>query len=156
MTFLTNLEVTEILRIFRLVLEMKTGRVTWVIQVRAFRKAFIANNFALSDTEDNTSWPLNRGGMADLPLFRTLLAFHQKSREPSCWEVIDSFVLLAYASLAALWTLLQRLLACLNFRFRRFILFVQMTKVTAQDFTTRFNYTIKKIIHHQEHAKNEK
>ena len=40
--------------------------------------------------------------MADLPLFRTLLAFHQKSREPSYWEVIDSFVLLAYASLAAL------------------------------------------------------
>ena len=45
--------------------------------------------------------------MADLHLLRTLLAFHQKSREPSYWEVIDSFVLLAYASLAALRTLLQ-------------------------------------------------
>ena len=33
----------------------------------------------------------------------------------SFWEVMDSFVLIAYASLAASRTLLQRLLACLNF-----------------------------------------
>ena len=46
---------------------------------------------------------------------RTLLAICQKFREPSFWEVMDSFVLLAYASLAASRTLLQRLLACLNF-----------------------------------------
>ena len=39
----------------------------------------------------------------------------QKSREPSFWEVMDYFVLLAYASLAASRTLLQQLLACLNF-----------------------------------------
>ena len=59
----------------------------------------------------------NQGGIgiADLPLLRTLLAIHQKSREPSFWEVMDSFVLLAYASLAASRTLLQQLLACLNF-----------------------------------------
>ena len=31
-----------------------------------------------------------RGGIADLPLSRTLLAIHQKSREPSFWEVMDS------------------------------------------------------------------
>ena len=76
---------------------------------------FLANNFALSDAEDNTSGPLNRGGIADLPLLRTLLAIRQKSREPSFWEVMDSFVLLAYASLAASRTLLQWLIACLNF-----------------------------------------
>ena len=58
---------------------------------------------------------LNREGIADLPLLRTLLAIHQKSQEPSFWEVMDSFVLLAYASLAASRTLLQQLLACLNF-----------------------------------------
>ena len=58
---------------------------------------------------------MNRGGIADLPLLRTLLAIRQKSREPSFWEVMDSFVLVAYASLAASRTLLQRLLACLNF-----------------------------------------
>ena len=43
------------------------------------------------------------------------LSICQKSWEPSFWEVMDSFVLLAYASLAALKTLLQRLLACLKF-----------------------------------------
>ena len=55
------------------------------------------------------------GGIADLPLLRTLLAIHQKSQEPSFWEVMDSFVLLAYASLTASRTLLQRLLTCLDF-----------------------------------------
>ena len=78
-------------------------------------KKFSVNNFALSDAEDNTSGPLNRRGIADIPLLRTLLATCQKSRESSFWEVMDSFVLLAYASLAASRTLLQRLLACLNF-----------------------------------------
>ena len=38
---------------------------------------------------------LNRGGIADLPL----LAIPQKSPEPSFWEVMGTFVLLAYASL---------------------------------------------------------
>ena len=47
---------------------------------------------------------------------RTLLAIRQKSGEPSFWEVMDSFVLFAYASLAVSRTLLQQLLACLNFR----------------------------------------
>ena len=37
-----------------------------------------------------------------------------KSQEPSIWQVMDSFVSLAYASLAASRTLLQWLLACLN------------------------------------------
>ena len=50
-----------------------------------------------------------------LPLLRTLLAIHQKSWKPSFWEVMDSFVLVAYASLAASRILLQWLLACLNF-----------------------------------------
>ena len=54
--------------------------------------------FALSDAEDNTSGPLNRGGIADLTLLRTLLAIRQKSREPSFWEIMNSFVLLAYGS----------------------------------------------------------
>ena len=71
----------------------------------------LASNFALSDAEGNTSGRLNRGGMADLPLLRTLLAIRQKSREPSFWEVMDSFVLVVYASIAVSRTLLQRLLA---------------------------------------------
>ena len=43
-----------------------------------FLKKFLANNFASSDTEDNTSKMLKRGGIADLPLLKTLLAIHQK------------------------------------------------------------------------------
>ena len=44
-----------------------------------------------SDAEDNTSGRLNRGGIAESSLLRTLLAICQKSREPGFWEVIDSF-----------------------------------------------------------------
>ena len=75
---------------------------------------FLANSFALSETEGNTSGPLNRGEIADLSLLRTLLAMRQKSREPSFWELMGSFVLVAYARLTASRTLLQRLIACLN------------------------------------------
>ena len=67
---------------------------------------FLGNNFALSDAEDNTSGPLNRGSIADLPLMRTLFALRQKTQEPNSWEKIDSFVLLAYANLAVSITLL--------------------------------------------------
>ena len=115
MTFLTILGVTEILCSFKLVLEGKTGKEIPESSRLEFKEKFSANNFALSDAEDNTSGLLNRGGIADLPLLRTLLAIRQKSREPSFWEVMDSFVLLAYANLAASRTLLQQFLACLNF-----------------------------------------
>ena len=56
-----------------------------------FLEKFSGNNFALSDAEDNTSGPLNRGGIADLPLLQTQLAIRQKSGEPSFWEVMDSY-----------------------------------------------------------------
>ena len=115
MTFLTILGVTEILCSFRLVLEGKTGKERPESSRLEFLEKFSGNNFALSDAEDSTSGSLNRGGTADLPLLRTLLAIRQKSREPSFWEVMGSFVLLAYASLAASRTLLQQLQACLNF-----------------------------------------
>ena len=115
MTLLTILGVTEILCSFKSVLEGKTGKETPKSSRLEFKEKFSANHFALSDAENITSSPFNRGGIADLPLLRTLLAIHQKSREPSFWEVKDSFVLLAYASFAASRTLLQQLLACLNF-----------------------------------------
>ena len=111
MIFLTILEVTEILCSFKL---GKTGKEIPESSRLEFLENFSANNFALSDAEDNTSDPLNRGGIADLSLLRALLAIRQKSQEPRFWEVMDSFVLLAYASLTASRTLLQRLLACLN------------------------------------------
>ena len=105
----------EILCSFKLVLEGKAGKETPESSRLEFKEEFSANNFALSDAEDNTSSPLNKGGIADLPLLRTLVTIRQKSRQPTFWEVMDSFVLLAYASLAASRTPLQRLLACLNF-----------------------------------------
>ena len=115
MTFLTILGVMKILCSFRLVLEGKKGKEIPESSRFDLLEKFLANNFALSDAEGNTSSPLNGGAIADIPLLRTLLAICQKSWEPSLWEVMDSFVLVAYASLAASKTLLQRLLACLNF-----------------------------------------
>ena len=108
MTFLTILGVTEILCSFKLVLEEKAGTKILESSRLEFLEKLLANNFALSDAEDNTSGLLSRGGIADLPLLRTLLAILPKSGEPSFWEV-------TYVSLAASKTLLQRSLACLNF-----------------------------------------
>ena len=79
MTFLIILEVTEILCSFKLVLEGKTGKEIPESSRLEFLDKFSANNFAISDAEENTSGLLNRGGVADLPLLRTLLAIHQKS-----------------------------------------------------------------------------
>ena len=115
MTFLTILGVIEILCHFRLVLEGKTGKKTPESSRLELLGKFLVNNFALSHAEGNYSEPLNRGGITDLPLLRTPLAICQKSRETSFWEVIDSFVLVAYASLVVSRTLLQQLLAYLNF-----------------------------------------
>ena len=81
MTFLTVLGVMEILCSFRLVLEAKTGKEIPESSRFEFLEKFLANNFPLLDAEDNTSGPLNRGGIADLPLLRTLLAIPQKSQE---------------------------------------------------------------------------
>ena len=76
MTFLTILRVTEICS-FKLVLQGKTGKETPESSRLEFLEKFPANNFALSDAEDNTSGPLNRGGIADLPLLIALLAIRQ-------------------------------------------------------------------------------
>ena len=79
MTFLSIFGVTEILSSFRLVLEGKSGKEIPESSRLEFLEKFSANNFALSDAEDSTSRPFNRGGIANLPLLRTLLAIHQKS-----------------------------------------------------------------------------
>ena len=65
MNFLFILEVTEILCSFRLVLEGKTGKEIPESSRLEFLEKFSANNFALSDAEDNTSRALNRVGIAD-------------------------------------------------------------------------------------------
>ena len=113
--FLTILGVTEILRSFRLFLEGKTGKKIPELSRSEFLEKFSANNFTLLDAEDDTSGLLHRGGIADSILLITLLTIRQKTREPSFWEGMDSFVLLACASLGTSKTLLLQLLACLNF-----------------------------------------
>ena len=80
MTFLTILGDTEILCSFKLVLERKSGKEIPESSRLEFLEKFSANNFALSDAEDNTSGLLNRGGIADLPLFRTQNAKSQESQ----------------------------------------------------------------------------
>ena len=67
MAFLgTILGVTETLCSFRLVLKGKTGQEIPESLRLEFSEKFPAYNFALSDTEDNISGPLNRGGIAEL------------------------------------------------------------------------------------------
>ena len=90
MTFLTILGVTEILCSFRLVLKGKTGKEIPEPSRLEFLEKLSTNNFALSEAEDKTFVSLNREGIADLSLLRTLLAIHQKSQESHFWEVIDS------------------------------------------------------------------
>ena len=82
MTYLTNLGVTEVLCSFKLVLEGKTSKEIHDSSRLEFLKKILANNCALSDIEDNLSGPLNGGAIADLPLFRTLIARYRKSRDP--------------------------------------------------------------------------
>ena len=76
---LTILGVIETLCSFRLVLEGKTGKEVPKSSRLQFLVKVLEDNFALSDAEDNTSEPLNRGGIADLPLLRTLSAIRLKS-----------------------------------------------------------------------------
>ena len=72
MTFLTILAIMEILCNFKLVLERKTGKEIPESSRLELLEKFLANKFALSDAEGNASSPLNRQGIADLTLLRTL------------------------------------------------------------------------------------
>ena len=79
MTFLTISEVTEILCSFKLVLEREARKEIPESLRLEFLEKFSANNLALLDAEDNNSRPLDRGGISDLLLLRTLLTIRQKS-----------------------------------------------------------------------------
>ena len=96
-------------------IKKKTAKETPESSRLEFLEKFSAKNFTLSDGEDNSSWLLNIGGTTDLTLLRMLLAISKKAPEGSFWEMMGSFVTLACASLAPSRTLLQWLLAFLNF-----------------------------------------
>ena len=67
-------------------IERKPGKEKPESSKLEFLEKFSANDFALSDAEDNTSELLNSGGIADLPLLKTLLSICQKSQGPSLRE----------------------------------------------------------------------
>ena len=79
MTLLTIFRGTEICS-FKLVLERKTDKEIPESSRLEFLEKFSANNFALSDAEDNTSGSLNRGDTADLPLLRMQFAKSSESQ----------------------------------------------------------------------------
>ena len=114
-TFLTISGVMDILCSFRLVLEGKIGKEIPESSRLEFLEKFVANNFALSDAEDNTPRLLNWGGIAELHgLF--------------CFSNICTFgsfknPFLTITSLSELY-----------FRFRRFILLVQTKKVISMNY----------------------
>ena len=58
-----------------------------------------SNQFCIYQMHKATSGPLNRRGIVDLVLLRTLFAICQWLLEPRFWKVMESFVLLACASL---------------------------------------------------------
>ena len=130
--------VTEILCSFRLVLEGKTGKGIPELSRLEFLEKLLANNFALSDAEDNTSRPLNGGGIENFPLLRTVLLaichlptilrakFLEKDRL-FCFISICQFGNFKnpFATITSL--------SELYFRFRTFILLVQMVKVISMN-----------------------
>ena len=130
MTFLTILEVTKILCSFKLVLEEKIGKDIHESSRFEFLKKFLANNFALSDSEDNTFRPLNRGGIADLNFLRTLLTICQKSREFLGSELFCLCKFGSFQNPFATTTSLSEL----YFRFRKFILLLKTKKVISRNY----------------------
>ena len=130
MNVLTILGVTEILCGFKLVLEGKTGKEITESSRLEFLEKVSANNFSLSDAEDNTTSLLNTGGTAELPLLRTLLAICQKSLEPSFREVMDSYFIsiCKFGSFKNPYAMITSL-SELYFRIRRFILLIETKKV---------------------------
>ena len=114
MIILNILEVKDILSNTKLVLDKNACKKKPESLRLEFLKTILANTFALSDAEDITSGPSNRGGITDLPFLKTLFTILQKSQQWSFREVTDSFILVTLATLTASRTLLQWLLGYLD------------------------------------------
>ena len=123
----------EILCSFRLVLDGKTDK-----EIPEFLEKFLAKKFALSDAEDNTSSQLNRGGTADLPLLRTLLAAPQVPRA----KFVGSDGLFRFCSICKFGSFnnpfaMITSMPELYFRFKRFVLLVKMKNVISMNYGSR-------------------
>ena len=116
---------------FRLILEGKIGKEILEWSRLEFLGKFLADNLALSDTKGNTTGSLNRGGIAGLLLLRTLFISNLPKVLRATFLGSDTLVLVAYLfkPLALITSLSE-----LYFRFRRFILLVQMKKVISMNY----------------------
>ena len=114
MIILNILEVKDILSNTKLVIDKNACKKKPESLRLEFLKTILANTFALSDAEDITSGPSNRGGITDLPFLKTLFTILQKSQQWSFREVTVSFILVTLATLTASRTLLQWLLGYLD------------------------------------------
>ena len=138
MTFLTILGVRKILCSFKLVLEDETGKEIPELSRLKFLERFSANNFALSDAEDNTSRPLNRGGIAFVE--NTI----SNSPEVTRAKFLGSNGLFCFISICKFGSFKNPFAAItslseLNFRSRRFIFLVQMKKVISMNYSSSTN-----------------
>ena len=126
---------------FRLVLEGKTStRIPQALRL-GFLEKFLANNFALSAAENNTSRQLNRGSIVYLFAF----AENTISNSPklSTINFLGSGRLLFFISICKFDSFKNFFatitsLPELYFRFRRFILLVQTEKVISMSYGRTF------------------
>ena len=130
MTFLTIFRIMEILCSFRLVLEEKAGKGIPGSSRLQLPDKLLANNFALADADNNNYKPLNRGGIVDLPLLRTLLAI---PKSPKRATILKSDGIFCFCSIYKFGSfknpsVMTTSLPELYFRSRRFILLVQKKK----------------------------
>ena len=136
MTFLIILGVTETSCSFRLALKEKTGKEIPVLSRLEFLEKFLAKHFALSNAEDNTYRPLNRGGMADLSLLRTLLSNSPNVTRTKFLGGDGLFCFISICKFGSFNNPFETItnLFKLYFRYRRFILLVQTKKVISMNY----------------------
>ena len=86
---------------------------------------------------DNTSGPLNRRGISDLPLLRTPLSIFQKSQEPGFWGSDRLFFvrICKSDSFKNRFAMITRL-SELYFRFKKIILWVQKKNVISMGYSS--------------------
>ena len=127
MIFLTILRVAEIL-CFRLVPEDKIDKGILESSILQFFEKFLANNFPLSDSEDNTSRLLNRGGIADFPFLENTIS---NSPKVSRTKFLGSDGIFCFISVCKFGSFKNpfatiTILSEIYFRFRRFTLLEQI------------------------------
>ena len=119
----------------------ETGKEIPETSTSEFLEKFSANDFVLLDAEDNTSSPLNRAGIADLLLLRTIISNLPKVPRATflgsdglfCFISICKFD--SFKNPFAMITSMPEL----YFRIRRFILLVQTKKNISMNYGSSRN-----------------